>query len=91
MVGLLTAITFVCLLITAATHHHATAIQDQECAVCSVALHKVANTHLVDLPKMVAVLFFYAIFLIEARVIAHVITLYLPPSCGPPRSSPAIC
>lgn len=90
-VALVTVLAFVSILAIAATHHHASTAEDQACTVCSVAVQKITDTPLVDLPEMVAVLFFYALFVAESRVIAHVISLYLPPSCGPPRRSPAIC
>jgi alpha/beta superfamily hydrolase len=90
VVALVTIFAFVSILLTATTHSHATSAEDQACSVCSVAIHKIADTHLVDLPNMVAVLFFYAEFVSESRAIAHVTTLYLPPACGPPRSSQTI-
>ena len=90
-VALITIFAFILILLTAATHHHANAVEDQACAVCSVAIHKIADTHLVSLSAMAAVLFLYAVFILESRVIAHIISLYLPPGRGPPRSSPAIC
>ena len=91
LVALFTALTLVALLLTAATHHHTTAAEDHDCAICCVAVHKIADTHLVDLPKMVTVLIFYAPYIIESLVVTHVITLFLPPSCGPPKSPSAIC
>jgi tetrahydromethanopterin S-methyltransferase subunit D len=91
LVALATAFAFVSILLTAATHHHASAVEDNACAVCSIAIHKIADTHLVALPNMVAVLIFYADFVLESRDVTHAISLYLPPSCGPPRTSSAIC
>ena len=91
LIALVTVFAFISIVLTAATHHHTTVAEDQACSVCSLAIHKIADTHLVDLAPMVAMLFFYAIFVLESHVVAHIISLYLPPSCGPPRSSPAIC
>jgi len=90
-IALFTAFAFVSILLAAATHHHETVVEDQACAICSAAIQKIADTHLVALPQMVAVLFFYAIFLSDTQAVAPVTSLFLPPSCGPPGSSPAIC
>jgi hypothetical protein len=89
VVALFTALAFVALLITAASHHHNSSIEDHDCAICSVAIQKIANTNLVDLPQMVSVLVSYAPFIAESRAIAHVTSVFLPPSCGPPAHSVA--
>jgi hypothetical protein len=91
LIALFTALALVSILVTAATHHHESTTEEQACAACSVAIQKIADTPLAGLPTLVAVLFFYAVFVAESRVIAHVISIHLPPPCGPPRRSPAIC
>jgi hypothetical protein len=89
--ALLAAITFIVLVSTAATHHHATTVDDQDCAICSVVTHKLADLPLVKLPKLVVILVSYAPFLRAAPSVAHASPLRLPPSCGPPALSPPIC
>jgi hypothetical protein len=82
--ALLTAITFVVLVSTAAMHHHATAVEDQECATCSVLTHKLADVPLVKLPTLILLLVSYAPYLLAAPVVAHISLSLLPPACGPP-------
>jgi hypothetical protein len=89
--ALLTAITFVVLVSTAAMHHHATAVEDQDCAVCSVVTHKVTNLPLVVLPKLVVVFLSYSPFLLPKPFITLASPVVLPPSCGPPAASSTIC
>jgi len=89
--ALLTAITFVVLVSTAAMHHHATAVEDQDCPVCSVVTHKVADLPPVSLPVLVVVLLSYAPFLLLRPGVTHASPVSLPPSCGPPASIPTIC
>jgi hypothetical protein len=89
--ALLTALTFVVLVSTAAMHHHATTAEDQDCAVCSVITHKITDVPLVILPRLVVVLVSYAPFLLAAPAIAPASPLLLPPGCGPPDGSSAIC
>ena len=84
--AILTAIAFTFLVSTAATHHHKTLIDDQDCAVCSVVSHKLADQPLVVLPKLVAILIAYAPFLPAASCATHVSPFLLPPSCGPPAT-----
>jgi len=88
---LFTAISFALLITTAATHHHATAVDDQDCAVCSVVTHKISGTPLVALTHLVVILLSYAPFLFALPASAPVSFRLLPPSCGPPALAPAIC
>ncbi|HXA47872.1 MAG TPA: hypothetical protein VNW52_09605 [Burkholderiaceae bacterium] len=84
--ALLTMITFVVLLSTAATHHHATVVDDQDCAICSVVTHKIADLSLTTLPALVLILLSYAPFLLAKPGTVHASLRLLPPSCGPPAS-----
>jgi hypothetical protein len=89
--ALLTAITFMVLISTAAMHHHATAVDDQDCPICSVVTHKAAGSLPATLPAQVVVLLSYAPFLPSKPGVAHASPVSLPPSCGPPASISAIC
>lgn len=84
-------ITFVVLVSTAATHHHATVVDDQDCAICSVVAHKVSGLPPVALPVLMVVLLSYAPFILFKQGVALASPVLLPPSCGPPASMPAIC
>jgi hypothetical protein len=88
--ALLTLFAFVTLVATAATHHHASAVEDQECAVCGVVAHKIGDVPLVKLPAATLVLLAFAPHLPMAQAIIPVSPRTLPPSCGPPAASP-IC
>ncbi|MFI4939670.1 MAG: hypothetical protein ACHP7O_04900, partial [Burkholderiales bacterium] len=85
--AILTAITFVVLVSTAAMHHHATVAEDQDCAICSVVTHKLADHPLVDLPKLTVIFISYAPFLSAIPPAAHASPLLLPPGRGPPAPS----
>jgi len=89
--ALLTVISFVVLVSTATMHHHATAVEDQDCAICSVVTHKVADLPPVTMPAMVAILLSYAPFLPAKPSTARPSPLHLPPSCGPPAPTSTIC
>ena len=89
--AMLTAITFVVLVSTAAMHHHATMVEDQDCAICSVVTHKLADLPLVTLPRLVVIFIAYAPFLPATQRVAHASPSLLPPSCGPPAPSTEIC
>jgi hypothetical protein len=82
--ALITTIAFVMLLATAATHHHATAIDDQDCAVCGVVTHKVSDPPLITLPQQVVVVVGYSPYLLTKPTILKATPVQLPPSCGPP-------
>jgi len=82
--ALLTAITFVVLVSSAAMHHHATAVEDQECATCSVLTHKLAALHAVKLPELALILVSYAPYLLATPIAVHLSPTLLPPACGPP-------
>jgi len=89
--ALFTAITFAFLVSTAAMHHHATAADDQDCAVCSVVAHKLAELPLAATPKLVVILISYAPFLLAKSTVVLVSQVRLPPSCGPPHGILTIC
>jgi hypothetical protein len=89
--AILTAVTFVVLVSTAAMHHHTTAAEDQDCSICSVVTHKLADHPLVDLPKLTVIFISYAPFLPAMPGVAHVSPLLPPPSCGPPAPSLSVC
>lgn len=85
--ALITTLAFVMLLATAATHHHATAIDDQDCAVCGVVTHKVSDPPLVTLPEQVVVVLAYSPYLVAKPTAVQASPIQLPPSCGPPAST----
>jgi hypothetical protein len=85
--ALITTLAFVMLLATAATHHHATAIDDQDCAVCSVVTHKVSDPPPVTLPALVVVVLAYSPYLLAKPTVVKASPIQLPPSCGPPASA----
>jgi len=85
--ALITTFAFVMLIATAATHHHTTAIDDQDCAVCGVVSHKVSDTPLVTLPEQVVVLLAYSPYLLAKPTLVQAMPVKLPPSCGPPASA----
>ena len=89
--ALLTAITFVVLVSTAAMHHHATAVDDQDCPVCSVVTHKAAGPLPAVLPTPVVIFLSYTPFLPSKPGVAHASPVPLPPSCGPPAPISTIC
>ncbi|MDR3482007.1 MAG: hypothetical protein P4L91_14985 [Burkholderiaceae bacterium] len=89
--ALLTAISFVVLVSTSAMHHHATAVDDQDCPVCSVVTHKAAGPLPLALPTPVVVFLSYAPFLLSKPGVAHASPVSLPPSCGPPAPISTIC
>jgi hypothetical protein len=84
--ALITTLAFVMLLATAATHHHATAIDDQDCAVCGVVTHKISDPPLVSLPELVVVVLAYSPYLLAKPTVVQASPVQLPPSCGPPAS-----
>lgn len=83
-VAVFTAISFVLLVSTAASHRHATSLEDQACSMCSVATHKLAGADLAPvLAQTRALLAYYLPMLAAIRIVA-VSPLLLPPICGPP-------
>jgi hypothetical protein len=89
--ALLTAMTFVVLVSTAAMHHHATVVDDQDCAVCSIVTHKVTDIPPTTLPALVLILLSFAPFLLAKPGVAHVSSILFPPARGPPARTSTIC
>jgi hypothetical protein len=83
-VALVTAIAFALLVATAATHHHATALEDQGCSLCSVVGHKLSGTPSAQAIERIAVLLPYRILTLGVIETPPASPLHLPPSCGPP-------
>ncbi|MBV8666893.1 MAG: hypothetical protein JO269_10465 [Burkholderiaceae bacterium] len=89
--ALLTAITFAVLVATAATHHHASVVEDQDCAVCGVVTHKLADPPPVVLLRPVLILVSYLPYLAVVPLVRFSSPLLLPPACGPPTLSSTSC
>ena len=85
--ALITTLAFVMLIATSATHHHATAVDDQDCAVCSVVTHKITDPPLVVLPRLVVIVLAYSPYLLAKSSVVFAAPVLLPPSCGPPLAS----
>ncbi|WP_394779579.1 hypothetical protein [Undibacterium sp.] len=83
-VAVLTIISFVLLVSTAATHHHTSSLEDQGCSLCTAVAHKLSG----DMPvlKLAQTVTFLAYRLPPLQLISVTYTcpLLFPPSCGPP-------
>jgi len=88
--ALLTLVTFAVLVSTAAMHHHATVVDDQDCAICSIVTHKTSDLPPTTLPALVLILLSFAPFLLVKPGVAHVSSILFPPACGPPARTSTI-
>lgn len=83
-VAFLTALSFVLLLATSASHHHS-ALEAHDCAVCGAVLHQIAA--LPAAPPVIEIspiLLYHMVSLASPRCVLYVTPLLLPPGCGPP-------
>ncbi|HAT32378.1 MAG TPA: hypothetical protein DCW29_16475 [Janthinobacterium sp.] len=85
-VALFTALSFILLLATAATHHHK-AFEAQDCALCSAVLDKVADVATPPVLVRQAEILLYFIQVATAQAVAYASPHLLPPSCGPPHAT----
>lgn len=86
-IAAVTVLAFITLLATAASHHHRTAVEDRDCAVCSTAAHKVPElTVAIALPPVVFQ-FFYPTVPFVARKAVYAAFPFIPPTRGPPMAS----
>jgi hypothetical protein len=83
----LTALTFAMLLVTAASHHHATSLEDRDCSVCSTAVHQVPGAPATPVIGQVVSALLYKIDVATSHNAAYASSSLLPPSCGPPQLS----
>ena len=87
MTAFLTALTFAMLLVTAASHHHATTLEDRDCSVCSTVVHQVSGTAAAPVIGQVVSALLYKIHIATSHHAAYASSSLLPPSCGPPQLS----
>lgn len=90
-VAAITAITFVLLISAAATHNHATSLEDQACSICHVAAQKLISTDTALVVDQILVFLAYRLPTLASISIVTVSPLLLPPSCGPPSSLHPAC
>ncbi|MES2072164.1 MAG: hypothetical protein V4488_17545 [Pseudomonadota bacterium] len=83
-IAVITAITFVLLVSTAATHHHATSLEDQGCSLCSAVVHKLSGAEPAQMLVQAVVFLAYRLPSLETASVVYLSPLLLPPSCGPP-------
>lgn len=83
-IAIFAALSFILLISTAATHHHANSIEDQACSLCSAVSDKLdlvtpAAVALVTIHVLV-----YTLYAKQVHQISFRQPSLLPPSCGPP-------
>lgn len=83
-VAVITAITFVLLVSTAATHRHATSLEDQGCSLCAAVVHKLTGSEPALKLAQTVVFLAYRLPSVQAIDIDYPAPLLFPPSCGPP-------
>jgi hypothetical protein len=86
-VALFAVLSFVLVVSTAATHHHASALSADDCALCTAVADKIADSPGAPAPVQFFLLQSYLLFAPAAHVAAYVSPTLLPPSCGPPYAS----
>jgi len=83
-IALLTALSFVLLISTAATHHHANSVEDQSCSLCSAVSNKLDHVTPTALAIVTLHVLVYKLFTSKEDVSDFALPTLLPPSCGPP-------
>ena len=83
-VALLTALSFVLLISTAATHHHASSVEDQGCSLCSAVSDKFDHVTPSATTLVTVDFVAYALFANDHHTAEFSPSTLLPPSCGPP-------
>ncbi len=83
-VAVLTVISFVLLISTAATHHHATSLEDQGCSLCTAAVHQLSGAEPALALAQTVVFLAYRLPSLQTVSVTYLTPLLLPPSCGPP-------
>jgi hypothetical protein len=84
LVALITALAFISLVSTAATHYHTTTQDSQDCSVCSVVSHKVGGSFAAPTVKLAQFFVLFEVALtVQFRNFFSCTNLY-PPGCGPP-------
>ncbi|MFZ6849912.1 hypothetical protein [Undibacterium sp. RuRC25W] len=86
-VALFAALSFILLISTAATHHHANSIEDQACSLCSAVSDKLDLVTPSALPLVMLHLLAYSLYANKVYDIAFSQPTLLPPSCGPPANA----
>lgn len=86
LVVFFSALCFVLLVSTAATHHHDSAVEGASCVLCSVAAEPMADVPPPPAPIEQVVTLSYVLVSEQPIEAPHSFTAVLPPSCGPPAS-----
>jgi hypothetical protein len=86
-IAVITALTFVLLVTTAATHHHATSLEDQGCSLCAAVVHKLTGSEPALKLAQTVVFLAYCLPPLETVSVAYLTPLLFPPSRGPPALS----
>jgi len=84
LVALITALAFISLVSTAATHYHTTAQETQDCSVCSVVSHKIGGGFSVPTVNITQFFVLFAVAVVTLRSTFYSTSELFPPSCGPP-------
>ncbi|WP_105533835.1 hypothetical protein [Solimicrobium silvestre] len=84
LVALITALAFISLISIAATHHHSTVQESQDCSFCSAVSDKIGGN--LAAPSLFVASFFvlFRVAVQTLRSTFYVTSKLFPPSCGPP-------
>ena len=82
--ALFTALGFVLLMSTAATHHHANSVEDQACSLCSAVSNKLDHVTPSAQAPLKVQLFAYTLQTNHVYQSDFAAPPLLPPGCGPP-------
>ncbi|GGC60495.1 hypothetical protein GCM10011396_04240 [Undibacterium terreum] len=85
-IAVITAISFVLMVSTAVTHHHATSLEDQGCSLCTAVAHKLTGAEPALQLAQTVIFLAYRLPSIEAVSVSYPTPLLFPPSCGPPSA-----
>lgn len=83
-IAALTIVSFLALTVTASTHRHTTATEDQACSVCSVVSHKLGGVPPAAVVAQHVAFVLYRVATVEFSQPVYASRSLLPPSCGPP-------
>ena len=84
LIALITALCFITLVSSAATHYHSSTHETQECSLCSVVSDKLAGGITMTTTLLVALVILFTLCAPSQRLTDYCSAELFPPSCGPP-------
>ncbi|MDE2430927.1 MAG: hypothetical protein KGM99_19575 [Burkholderiales bacterium] len=91
LLALFTVVSFVLLSATAATHFHATSLEEQACSLCPAVNHQLGDAPVIPVVTAVAMLLLFEVLTLTKLQLLPASPILLPPSCGPPKKPVGFC